>query len=439
MKKISEILGTTSSSLVQAASGILILKLNLSHLDLNEIQIWVLLLATLPFYTLIEFGVTTVLPKKLTDLDFSYSEKYCYIRKYTNRAIILHALSIPLVGTIFWLLDSFNKVAYEDWRQLLLLAVTIAMRAYFNIAAGVVYSLGKNLAEKAVRGGLSAVQVLTLYTISMFSEYSLNNLLWLTFLTSLGAVVITVCITMKLCNVKIGIKKNIFEFDAISKEELSVLKTTIPAMFVINSLPFLISILLDARDNINYAFAQQIFGGLSILTMAPVIVYYKKLTVLFVCNINSAKNLLNRLVLLTATIAVVAQGVLAIEIGHVIDFVNGYGSVLDKRFIVFFMALMSFEWVQGVMTRGAMASGYYNFWRQTTASAFAIAILSVPLAYFFGLYGLVCAVFFAQLPTCHYYNIKIALERYGLGISSFFKFSFPYYIYLPVAMCYTLK
>ena len=439
MKRTYEFVCTVGSGLIQAGTSILILKLNLANLSLNEVQVWVVAIALLPFYTLLEFGVTTVLPKKLTKLDLCMQARFEYLQSYINRAIILHVASVPLIFIFFSVLAGTKKIIFLDFWLLLLFSVTIATRAYSNITLGVMYSLGKNFLEKFIRAISSSVQLFIAYLLSNSYDYELINLLWLTLVTSFGTILCASYIISSMHkNVK-GKVKIPFSFKRVCGDEADILKTTLPGMFVINSLPFLISILLNARDNVNYAFAQQIFAGLSIVALAPVSILYKKLTILFIEKVSDARKLMYHLVLITCVVSVVLQLIIVIGLDEIISFLNKDASILDKKFVIIFLALMSFEWIQGVMTRGAMAGGYFNFWRQTTASAVMLAILSIPFSLWFGLYGLIFAVFIAQVPTCHFFNIKISLEKCSGKFLDFIKYSVPYYLYLPIAFYCAIK
>ena len=439
MKKIYEPIVTIGSGLVQAAASILIIKLNLSNLNLSEVQVWILILAVLQFYVLIEFGATSVLPRKLTTMEKHISERYVYLRRYINRAMIFHIASIPFIFLLFIILMHYGSIMHLSYIQLFMLSLVVILRAYTNINFGIIYSLGKNILEKEIRLISSLASVAILYFLGAHNGYTLDDLFIVIIVTSVFTLFGTFYYLKNIHkNVNFAGYKSKY-FEKMSAEEIDTVKTSLPAMFVINTLPFTISIFLTARDNVNFAIAQQIYGGLGIFILAPIVIFYKNLTILFFTKFCEAKPLLLRAVFITTLMSVSFQVAIAFTLDYALLFLSKDKNLIDQKFIIFFLALMSFEWIQTVMTRGAMAAGHYDFWRQTAASAVLTLVLTLLFIPHFGLYGLICAVTISQIPTCHYFNIKIALEKYQGKFIEFFRTSSLYYCLLPFFLFYSLK
>lgn len=430
---------TIGSGIIQAAAAIVVIKLNISSLELYEVQLWIISLAILPFYALLEFGVTNVLPQRLSKMNNMLAERISYIRRFENRAAIFHLASVFIVLSVLIVLNNTQIIKISSAWQLVFLSILIALRGYSNVTLGIIYSLGLNVREKELRLVATLVNLCALTILSINSRYTFIELLSINYLTTIGTIfTCKIIIARKHNNIPIH-SASVRALEKISKDEVESFKTSLPSMFVINSLPFIIAANLSASDNINFSIAQQVFSGIGIVVLAPIVISYKKITDLYLSDLSEARNFLLRIVYHTVLILISCQTVLWLTLDYFLDYIKSGSALLDREFILLFIAFMSFEWIQTVVTRGGMASGYYNFWRQTAASAFLTIFFALILSVKFGLYGVLWAVVLAQIPTCHYFNTKVVLARFNATFRDFFRASAPYFYTLPLIILMILK
>jgi hypothetical protein len=439
MKNIYEPVITIGSGLAQAATSILLIKLNIKNLSLDEIQLWIISLAILPFYALIDFGVTSILPKKLSEIEGCASSRYYYIKSFIKRAKYLHIGSLPFIFIIFFIMMYFEALKIDSAIQIILLVFSIALRAYLNIHFGIIYSLGKNTTEKEIRVIMLLSNLLIIYLLSESWGYSFEVLLIINILTFFSTLFITSKYLNKLYAIREKFDRSKVIIKVISNEEKDVIKTTIPGMFIINSLPFFISFFLTPRDNINFLIAQQIYNGLGVFVLMPVTIAYKKIASTFLIKKQLSKKLLLRVINETSLIIIIIGFSIFISLDKFLSFIGKDLYLIDKTFIILFIALMSFEWIQTVMTRGLMAAGHYNFWRQTTVAAILTLIFSIIIVPYIGLYGVIISSTLALIPTCHFINIRTALVKFKISLLEFMRYIFIYLLFLLFSIFWSLS
>jgi hypothetical protein len=307
-----------------------------------------------------------------------------------------------------------------------------------NINLGIIYGLGRNLTEKTLRLLLAILTLVFLYVLSWFSAYSFSVLV----VVNVVLPALMILLSNKIINLEYkpplrSLKDEIFEI--ISKDERDIIKTTIPAMLIINTLPFIVAITLTPQDSVNFSIAQQLYNGLGLIVLAPIVMSYKKLTEFCITNMMLARALLLDVLSKTAFIIIITQIGLYFFLNDFLLAINKNLDFFDYTFITIYIALMSFEWLQSVMTRAAMATGYFDYSKQTAAAGVLTVALATILGHNFGLYGLLCAVIIAQIPTCHFFNIKIALEKFEIRFKDFNIAILPYYFALVVIMMVNIK
>lgn len=422
---------TVLSSGLQVGSGFLLTKLVVHELDLDSAKAWFLMLAFIPFFILIDRGVGTIFLRSLNEIR-SEADKSKYTEKFYGTLNYLHLLTVPVVLTaIFWMRES-NFIKLKELYEVVFMTAAIIIKALSVAYATSLYSVLTNITEKNFK--------------SVFAIFNLFiNFIFLSFDTELIFLLVGVCIvsifsiwaTYVIVNKRFDTKNKIifrilpYKFSSV---EMDAIKTAIPALLIVYYMPFLISAKLNTQYNILFGFLQQVYFGLAITVMAVINIKYIRLVELNVeKKYSEARALLLRIASKTSFISGIVILTFGVCSKWLLLKVLGEAYVQYNEAFVMYIAVMSFEWIQTVFTRGVVASGKYNFLSRTIVSSAIIIIASNLLIGEYGIHVAWISLMIAQLPTCHFLNIREALQKYRISVNVFLK-SISFYLFAIVAL-----
>lgn len=413
------------SALALVGSSLITTRLGVKNLDSVELQLWLLMLAAIPFFMLLDLGAYSLLPGKFSY--YSNGPKEHKLDEYTT-TYFLTALGVIFgVALLILMIISFqgNKWFSEErnWLFLIIFILAIIARVIQNVLLGFIFAAGHISCEKTLKtiGSLATVLPMTFFLENELSVLSLP-LSWL-----LSSVVVMTAAALYIEN---NIAK-IFNFSLFSisisgsifKTSMRFLAAALPGMFIYNILPYRVANDFGPAYTVQISIVMQISLGVTMLCAIPTSLYVRKIADEYFSGAGQlhGKISLMRNVRVVSTIS--SAILLFIYLFHekIINIWLGKQIDLDHSFFLIFLLAIWFEVQQTTMTTSLVSTGYVNFLRVNLMSAvFTLAGYSV-LINLVGFSGVALACLLAQLVTCHYWNIRKTLDAFHLSPTAYLR------------------
>lgn len=419
-------LGVSSlSALALVGSSLVTTRLGVKNLDFAELQLWLLMLAAIPFFMLLDLGAYSLLPGKFSY--YSNGPKDHKLDEYTTTYLLTASGVIVGGALLIVLVASFQGGRWipEDKRGLFVIIFILAIiaRVIQNVLLGLIFAAGHIAYEKTLKtiGSLASVLPLAFFLENDLSVLSLP-LSWL-----LSSVIVMSVAAFYIEN---NIAK-IFDFSLFSmsisrsifKTSIKFLAAALPGMFVYNVLPYRVAHDFGPEYTVQISIMMQISLGVTMVCGIPTSLYVRKIADEYFSEVDRphGKMSLMRNVRTVSTISSAILLFFYLFRDFIINTWLGKQIAVDNGFFLIFLLVIWFEVQQTTMTTSLVSTGYVNFLRVNLMSAvFTLAGYSM-LINLIGFSGVALACLFAQLVTCHYWNIRKTLDVFHLSWVAYLK------------------
>lgn len=393
--------------------SIIILKFASYKFSLEELEVWVLMIALAPYIGLLDLGVGQIL---IREISFEKIKSKPSIEKI---AISICMFNLVVLG-FFLLLTPAIIIFHSGYLALFFVANIVRIFSNYNFS--LIYVMKSVESERLTKLATNvAYFIMTLLFINMdFGYYSIGLAI---LISSLLAVFVGFLLTPQDFSVQL-------DFSVI-KRNLQNIKnwalTAIPSLFVFNSTIYVISINLDPNEVVQYVMLFQIYFGILQLSVIPRSMYLSSWAMMYKTGkLGELNENVKKVLNVILTLIIVGAIISTVFVDKYFSFINSEISVPQFNILVLFSILIMLEAFQTTTTAACNIVGYTDF----IISTFAAAILSIIFTFVFsmnyGLVGVVLGLILSQLFTCGIFNVR----RF------FYLFKFPVADYLIRAICF---
>ncbi|STR45480.1 Uncharacterised protein [Iodobacter fluviatilis] len=427
LRYILNMLITLLSAVSAVIASIYLSRFAVKYLNTSDLEIWFLMVASIPFINLLDLGASVICPRQIA------LARVASIKNKLNVVIKTYLVSVVVILFLFFVFVSIGLTvsSHYFWRDSSLYWVLIffiaasLFRVLGNAIQSIVFSLDMNIYDKLIKLFASII-------VAGFASGFLNSGMGLysipfawciaTFFTSVVSMFLIKKITPNLW----GTSKYDYKFFLEVKGPiLQYLCTAIPGLLVFNLTPYMIAYSLASEYTIQFSLVQQVVNAVLIASSISTIVLTPKLSKLFIDNKKQMKKLVFFNVELVGSVSLLAFLFLYLNIDYIISLWINKEIHIDKIFLIIYFLGVFLEVQQTSLTSICMTTGYYGYSKITIKSAILVICTMLPFISWVGLPGAALSIVISQLLTCHPHNFKVAIERFELGyllyIKSFFR------------------
>jgi O-antigen/teichoic acid export membrane protein len=420
-RRLSNYAVTLAAGLGQILASIYLSRQAFHYFVNQDLKIWFLMLAAMPFLSLFELGATVVLPHKLAEIHY---EPQGMARVASNfvATVCLVIVTVLLVGTAaLWACATNSILTVHAAILLEALGIGSAIRILANVFHGLLYAQGDNQYDKSLRVVSTIVMAVTI-TIGLHANLSLwaMPIGW----AFSGLTSICMCLMRQYRRWNVGLTPRYIagaQVIATSKEALRYVLIALPGQLVFNATPFIIASRLPAEYTVAFGLTQQLIAGIALIANLPITVTAPVLASMYQHDKLSAREMLLITMSNVAIIAGAALCLVAMSVDTITSLWTGRHVAIGPVFLASYFFVMFVEWQQTVATTATMATGNFRFVTVTVASAALVLLLMPQLIGFTGFIGVPLALFIAQSLTCHPHNFWKAFRTFHVELIQYAK------------------
>jgi len=410
---------TLAAGVGQILAAIYLSRQAFKFFDEQDLKIWFLMLAAMPFLALFELGANVVLPHRLAAVNYEPQD----IGRIASNFIATVCLVLGGVtlagGAALWLCARLDVLgAHAAW-LLAALGLASATRILANVMHSLLYAEGDNLYDKSLR--VAAILVMTaVITIGLHNALSL----WAMPLGWAAAGMTSICVALYRQRVRWRVRLRLAYLRrdsvlATLREALRYVFIALPGQLVFNATPFIIASRLPAQYTVAFGLTQQLIGGISIVVGLPITVATPRLAGTFRVDKARARALLLGTMANAAVISAAALSLVAVSVDQITTAWVGHPVPIEAVFLGTYFIVMFIEWQQTAATTAVMATGDLNFATVTVLSAILVVTTMPLFIQHFGFLGVPLTLLTAQMLTCHPHNFWKAFRAYRIGLAGY--------------------
>ncbi|MGR5146679.1 lipopolysaccharide biosynthesis protein [Photobacterium alginatilyticum] len=381
-----------------AANVIIINQIGKSNLD-----VWYLLISTMPLFTALELSFPSLMLRNLNKKAKTRRVVRDYVLKAICLSTLLQAIAILSIKLYLGVFES------SVW----LFFVGAYLRTIANIIISVPYSRGLIVHEKIYR--VSYASLLPVIIVALFTLVGDLELYWIYIVWFVSSVAVFVFALfsynksdIELDSVEYCSKRLKFKF----KENLSLLATTVPGLFIFNLSIYYLKAYASNEDVVTYGFILQLVNVYYLVNNIIPSVFAPNLSKSFFSG-NKISSEVLRIVDCNVCLAILAFIFIFLVGEDILGLLFSTSFDVDEiRSILFCIAVFVLvESVQVTLTYFGISTGKYNYHYQSLCSAILVTALSYYLIPLYGYLGLVYSVCTAQVLTCLPFNSYLVCKH----------------------------
>ncbi|RWX56588.1 lipopolysaccharide biosynthesis protein [Photobacterium chitinilyticum] len=398
---------------IQVLSALAANVIIINQIGKGNLDVWYLLISTMPLFTALELSFPSLMLRNLN----KKAKTRRVVRDYLIKAICLSTLlQFIAILSIKLYLGVFESSVW-------LFFVGAYLRTIANIVISVPYSRGFIVHEKIYR--VSYASLLPVTIVALFTVVGNLDLYWLYvvwFLSSI-AVFIFAGLSYNKSNVELdsveycskGLK---FKF----KENLSLLATTVPGLFIFNLSIYYLKAYSSNEDVVTYGFILQLVNVYYLVNNIIPSVFAPNLSKSFFSG-NKVSSEVLKIVDCNVCLAVLAFIFIFLVGEDILGLLFSTSFDIEEiRSILFCIAIfILIESIQVTLTFFGISTGKYNYHYQSLCSAILVTVLSYYLIPLYGYLGLVYSVCSAQVLTCLPFNTYLVCKHLEIDLTLIIK------------------
>ncbi|WP_197460117.1 hypothetical protein [Aeromonas enteropelogenes] len=393
---------------IQVISALAANVIIINEIGKGNLEIWYLLISTMPLFTALELSFPSLM---LRNLNEKLKTKRA-IRQFLVRAIFISSLF--QLGVILAIQAYMGDVEASIW----LFFLGAYLRTISNIIVSVPYSSGLIVHEKIYR--VSYASLLPVFTLAIFVGFGELALLYLYIAWAISSACIFVFSIYALYKSESYIENNQccdLNIPIKFKENLSLLATTIPGLFIFNLSIYYLKALANSEDIVVYGFILQLVNVYYLVNNILPSVFAPRLSKLFF----SGKDISNEVVTIVdcniflAVLAFVSIFFLGGDILATL-FLSSFNLSEIQPMLISIAIFILIESIQVTLTFFGISTGKYNYHYQSFCSALFVTIFSYFLIPLYGYLGLVYSICLAQSLTCLPFNTYFVCKHLAIPL-----------------------
>lgn len=393
---------------IQVLSALAANVIIINQIGKDNLDIWYLLISTMPLFTALELSFPSLMLKNLN----KKVKTKRVIRNYVLKAVLLSTFLQFIVISCIMVSIGFKEISI--W----LFFIGAYLRSISNIIISVPYSKGFIVLEKIYRVSFSSL--LPVIVLALFTYFGVLKLSWLylVWVISSSAVFIFSLWTYNSSNRELIITEHCDEnIELKFKDNMSLLVTTIPGLFIFNLSIYYLKAYSSSSDIVTYGFILQLVNVFYLVNNIIPSVFAPQLSKSYYAGKRITTDIL-KILDCNVCIAIISFIFIFFLGENILALLFSTGFDMDDiRSILFCVSLfVLIESIQVTLTYLGISTGKYNYHYQSLCSALFVTLLSYYLIPQYGYLGLVYAVCSAQVMTCLPFNIYIVCRHFGLEI-----------------------
>lgn len=387
-----------------AANVIIINEIGKSNLD-----VWYLMISTMPLFTALELSFPSLMLRNLNKKDKTKRA----VRKFILKAVSISSiLQLLVVLSISIYLDEFDI-------GISLFFLGAYLRTVSNIVISVPYSYGFIVHEKMYR--VSYASLLPITSIIIFYWLSELHISWLYIIWFISSVVIFLFALFSYWKSEINLDDSSrcdIDLSINYKENLSLLATTVPGLFIFNLSIYYLKGLSSSEDVVAYGFILQLVNVYYLVNNIIPSVLAPKLSKSYFSG-NCVSKEVTKIVDINICLAVVALMTIFLLGGTILEFLFTDSFAINDihSILISLSVFILIESIQVTLTYLGISTGKYNYHYQSFFSAVLVTIFSYLLIPEYGYLGLVYSVCLAQVLTCLPFNSYFVCKHLKISFS----------------------
>jgi O-antigen/teichoic acid export membrane protein len=408
---------TITSAISGIISSVVVSKFAFLYLNESSLRLWFLLAATLPFISLLDLGALSVIPAEVATKKNCSLKLHSYIGSYLLVAV--SGLFVFLI--LFCVMVHYDVLKTIDTYllEIELFIFGVALRIFSNIIQAFLYSLDGNKQEKIIK--IISTFVMTLLScVLIISGLGLLSISIAWLASAITSIALTCYCLIKYHKIHFFYLEAKLDYTKeIIKKAGHYLSFAMPGLFIYSILPYYVALRLPAEYTIQFGLAQQISNAVVVFATLTTTIYIPKLAQIYVSNKIEARELLiSNSIIVCSKITVLLIGIY-LNIDLIMNMWIGRQFVFDKAFLLIYFIAVWFEVMQTTLTSASMAAGFTKYGLVTIMSAIILSMtIGVAITYF-SFAGVAIAVLISQSLTCHFFNVRKALDLYSLRFSAY--------------------
>ena len=410
---------TFGAGVIQVLAAIILSRVAFGILGEYDLKLWFVMLAILPFITLLEFGANIVFPHHFASVSYEPKRVSPIIASLLCTVLIL--LSLAFIITLAFC----GLAAWKHWlnagvgRVVVCLALAAGLRVIGNVLQGALYALGDNNVEKIIR----LLSTCLMAFVAVVGLKAGLGIITMAIAWAAGAI-LSIIFSLVRMRSRWAIRILLSEIEIermkfLLPNSLKYISIALPGQFVGNVIPFIIAANLPAQYSIQYGLTQQMMAGATLLVSIPMTVSLPRLAAECHENLVVATRRILSIVRLAAIIAVVVLVVIGAGRKEILRLWLGKTIDIGPWFIVLYFSAMFIEWQQSAFTTATMAYGKFNFIIVTCASACIVTLGMPRFIHHLGFTGVPVALLVAQGLTCHPHNYYQAFKTFHIHVKEY--------------------
>jgi len=419
IKRLGNYAVTFGAGVSQILAGIFLSRQAFKFFDEQDLKIWFLMLAAMPFLALFELGANIVLPHKLAAVKYASEDISKIASNFVATVVLALSGALVIAVVVLWTCTRLGVLGTHAASLLVAIALASAARILANVMHSLLYAEGDNLYDKSLR----VVSILVMTVVITLGLYG-GLLLWAMPLGWAAAGVTSICVGFyrQRTRWQVRLRLQHLRRDSVMatlRDALRYIFIALPGQLVFNATPFIIASRLPAQYTVAFGLTQQLVGGISLMASLPIVVTTPRLAGTYRADRSAARELLLGTLGNAAVIAAAALALVAVNIDQILLVWVGHPVPIEGLFLGIYFVVMFFEWQQTTATTATMATGDMNFATVTVISALLVVTTMPLLIQYFGFIGVPLALLIAQALTCHPHNFWKAFRTYHISVTSY--------------------
>ncbi|WP_421218172.1 hypothetical protein [Aeromonas jandaei] len=385
----------------------------INEIGKGNLEMWYLLMSTMPLFSALELSFPSLMMRNLNRVE----KTKLAVRKFLIKAITLSSfLQLMVIVAINTYIGTFEPTSW-------LFFLGAYLRTIANILISVPYCRGFILYEKAYRA--SYASLLPILVLALFSWGGSLNLFYLYTVWGISSLVVfsfsvyafyksepSLDSNNNYCHLSIPIK---------FKENLSLLATTLPGLFIFNLSIYYLKAFADADDVVIYGFILQLVNVYYLVNNIFPSVFSPSLSKLFFARKDISNDVLSIVDcnILLAILALIFIFFLGEDILGLL-FSSGFNKTEIRSILNSISIFILIESIQVTLTFLGISTGKYNYHYQSLCSAIIVTVFSYILIPKYGYLGLVYSVCIAQILTCLPFNTYMVCQHLSIPLSAIY-------------------
>lgn len=387
----------------------------------QDLKVWFLMLAAMPFLALFELGATVVLPHKLAEIHYEPGGIANIASNFIATVCLVIATTL-LVGVVALVLFASYGILTRHAAVLLgALGLGSAIRVFANVLHGLLYAQGDNSYDKSLRVFATVVMTVAI-TVGLHMGLSLWAMPFGWVIAGTTSICMCLIRQHKRWNVRLSPKYITRDrIVATLKEALRYVCIALPGQLVFNATPFIIASRLSAEYVVAFGLTQQLIAGIALIVNLPVTVAAPRLASLYQQDKSGAREML---LVTMSNVGIIAGGALclvATSADIITSIWTGHHVAIGQIFLASYFFVMFVEWQQTAATTATMATGNMRFVTVTLLSSILVLALMPQLISQAGFVGVPLALLISQGLTCHPHNFWKAFKTFQIGFFQYMK------------------